>query len=230
MVGAPAGRARRVSVRTPLTPLEPNTMPGDSNEKVGAASCHSLLSPALLALRLPPAEVRFLRTQARFAVKPAGAPGGPDRRTPLSAGPRSAAQPSPLGFVSRIPTPPGARRAPHGTSSALPAAQKLPPPAARGGGPEPAEAAGAGATPELLAKRAPGAASAQAAAPAPQTSCEVVTPPLSASGEEAAAPQGPALEHSSAQARLRCWRWQPTTTHRPPCTHRRRQQQAVTCS
>ena len=143
-------------------------MPGDSNEKVGAASCHSLLSPALLALRLPPAEVRFLRTQARFAVKPAGAPGGPDRRTPLSAGPRSAAQPSPLGFVSRIPTPPGARRAPHGTSSALPAAQKLPPPAARGGGPEPAEAAGAGATPELLAKRAPGAASAQAAAPAPQ--------------------------------------------------------------
>lgn len=121
-------------------------------------------------------------------------------------------QPSPLGFVSRIPTPPGARRASHSTSDAALAASRLPPPAARSDSLEPADVAGTGATPELLAKREPGAAGAQAAAPAPPTSREAATLPVSAYGEEAAAAQGPALGHSSAQARLRCWLWQPITT------------------
>ena len=171
--------------------------------------------------------------QARSAVKPADASGGPDRRAPAGARPRSAAQPSPLGFVSRIPTPPGARRLLHNSGGAARPAPKLPPLVARCGSLEPTTEAGTDMKPEVLAgwdaaALQPGAACAEAATPAPPTSWEAVTPALSALGGEAAGTQGPVLERSSAQARLCCWPWRLATSYHLPCTHGWWQQHAGT--
>lgn len=90
------------------------------------------------------------RMQARTAEKRAGAADEQARSTPAAGEPCAAVEPSPLGFVSRIPTPQGPRRVSCGSAAVGRPASKLPSPALHSHAP--AGVASAGATPSAPAR------------------------------------------------------------------------------